>query len=44
LGTAYDEQTSSVTFVKPLEYFRWTIDSAFADSRQMMDVFVAGRA
>ena len=44
LGAAYDEQTSSVTFVKPLEYFRWTVDSAFADSRKMMDVFVAGRA
>ena len=44
LGAVYDEQTSSVTFIKPLEYFRWTIDSAFADSRQMMDVFVAGRA
>ena len=43
LGAAYDAQTSSVTFVKPLEYFRWTVDSAFADSRQMMDVFVAGR-
>jgi len=44
LGAAYDEQTSSVTFVKPLEYFRWTVDSAFADSRQMIDVFVAGQA
>ena len=44
LGAAYHEQTSSVTFIKPLEYFRWTVDSAFADSRQMMDVFVAGRA
>lgn len=44
LGSAYDAKTSSVTFVKPLEYFRWTVDSAFADSRQMMDVFVTGRA
>jgi hypothetical protein len=44
LGAAYDMQTSSVTFVKPLEYFRWTVDSAFSDSRQMMDVFVAGGA
>jgi hypothetical protein len=43
LGAAYDKQTLSVTFVKPLEYFRWTVDSAFAESRQMMDVFVAGR-
>lgn len=44
LGAAYEAETASVTFVKPLEYFRWTIDSAFADSRQMMDVFVKGRA
>jgi hypothetical protein len=44
LGAAYDVKTSSVTFVKPLEYFRWTVDSAFADSRHMMDVFVTGRA
>lgn len=44
LGACYDGHTSSVTFVKPLEYFRWTVDSAFADSRQMMDVFVVGRA
>lgn len=44
LGAAYDPQTSSVTFVKPLEFFRWTIDSAFADSRQMIDAFVVGRS
>lgn len=43
LSAVYDESTSSVTFVKPLEYFRWTVDCAFADSRQMMDVFVRGR-
>jgi hypothetical protein len=42
LSAAYDEQTSSVTFIKPLEFFRWTVDSAFADSRQMMNTFVAG--
>lgn len=44
LEAAYDQKTSSVTFVKPLEYFRWTVDSAFADSRQMIDAFVTGRA
>ena len=44
LGAVHDERTSSITFIKPLESFRWTIDSAFTDSRQMMDMFVAGRA
>jgi hypothetical protein len=41
LNANYDARTSSVTFVKPLEFFRWTIDSAFADSRQMMNAFAA---
>lgn len=43
LTIAYAEENASVTVVKPLEYFRWTIDSAFADSRQIMNAFVAGR-
>ena len=43
LSAAYDRQTSSVTFIKPLEFFRWTVDSAFADGRQMMNAFLAGR-
>lgn len=38
----YLEEESSVTVVKPLEHFRWTIDSAFADSRQIMNAFVGG--
>ncbi|WP_425906766.1 HsdM family class I SAM-dependent methyltransferase [Nitrobacter sp. TKz-YC02] len=44
LAAEYDNQTSSVTFIKPLEFFRWTVDSAFADSRQMMAIFLAGRS
>ena len=39
LHVALDEERSTVAFVKPLEYFRWTIDGAFADSRQMINVF-----
>lgn len=42
LSSAFDPRTSSVTFIKPLEFFRWTIDSAIADSRQMMSAFVTG--
>ena len=43
LSVTYDARTTSVSFVKPLEFFRWTVDSAFADSRQMMDAFVSGQ-
>ena len=43
LTAAYDGQTCSVTFVKPLEFFRWTVDSAFADSRHMMSAFTVGQ-
>lgn len=42
LTIAYAEEASSVTVVKPLEHFRWTIDSAFADSRQIMNAFMGG--
>ena len=38
-----DEERKAVSLVKPLEYFRWTIDGAFSDSRQMMNVLVTGR-
>jgi hypothetical protein len=44
LAATYDNPSSSVTFIKPLELFRWTVDSAFADSRQMMTAFLAGRS
>lgn len=44
LSLRYDSDNSSVSVVKPLEYFRWTIDSAYADSRQMMDTFIKGTA
>lgn len=39
LHVALDDERNTVAFVKPLEYFRWTIDGAFADSRQMINVF-----
>lgn len=42
LSISYDDSNAAVSVVKPLEYFRWTIDSAFADSRQVMDTFVKG--
>jgi len=44
LAVAYSDKTTSVTVVKPLEYFRWTIESAFTDSQQIMSAFTAGRA
>lgn len=43
LATHYDVETESVTVVKPLELFRWTIDSAFSDSRQILNAFMTGR-
>ena len=39
----YDAEAATVTVVKPLEYFRWTIDSAFSDGRQIMTAFSTGR-
>lgn len=44
LNALYEPSHSAVTFVKPLEFFRWTVDSAFADSRQAMNAFVAAPA
>ena len=44
LAVAYSDKTTSVTVVKPLEYFRWTVESAFTDSQQIMSAFTAGRA
>lgn len=41
LVIAREEGASSVTFIKPFEYYRWTVEAAFADSRQIMDAFVA---
>jgi hypothetical protein len=40
---SYSEKTAGVTVVKPLEYFRWTVESAFTDSQQIMSAFAAGR-
>jgi hypothetical protein len=42
LSIAFRSETSTVSMTKPLEYFRWTIDSAITDSRNVMDAFVAG--
>ena len=40
VNVVLDEGANAVSFVKPLEYFRWTIDGAFSDSRQMINVLV----
>lgn len=42
LSIRYDAEEVSVSVIKPLEYFRWTIDSAYADSRHLMDAFIKG--
>lgn len=42
LMITYAAEESSVTVVKPLEHFRWTIESAFADSRHIMNAFAGG--
>lgn len=44
LVLSYENDTASVTVIKPLEYFRWTIESAFTDSQLIMSAFTAGRA
>ncbi|MCW2393548.1 class I SAM-dependent DNA methyltransferase [Sphingobium sp. B11D3A] len=44
LALSYENDTESVTVIKPLEYFRWTIESAFNDSQLIMSAFTAGRA
>lgn len=40
----YQPKTTTVSMIKPLEYFRWTVDSAYADSRHVMDAFIKGTA
>lgn len=35
-----DAASSTVSLVKPLEYFRWTVDNAFADSSRAMDALM----
>ena len=35
-----DPDASTIAIIKPLEYFRWTVDSAYADSRRAMDEFM----
>lgn len=42
LSINYDSEKVAVSVIKPLEYFRWTIDSAYADSRHLMDAFIKG--
>ncbi len=39
-----DPAASTLSIVKPLEYFRWTIDWAYADSRRALDEFMRGAA
>jgi hypothetical protein len=43
LTMTYLADATAVTVVKPLEYFRWTIDSAFSDGRQIISAFSMGR-
>lgn len=43
LTMTYLADATAVTVVKPLEYFRWTIDSAFSDGRQIISAFSTGR-
>ena len=43
LAMTYLAEATAVTIIKPLEYFRWTIDSAFSDGRQIMSAFSTGR-
>lgn len=42
LSISYQPETTTVCMTKPLEYFRWTIDSAYTDSRLVMNAFVEG--
>jgi type I restriction-modification system DNA methylase subunit len=37
-----DAATSTLSIIKPLEYFRWTIDWAYADSHRAIDKFLRG--
>ncbi|ATN32502.1 hypothetical protein ACO34A_01590 [Rhizobium sp. ACO-34A] len=41
LSLRTNDQQSIVTVVKPLEYYRWTIDSAVADSQKIFSAFMA---
>lgn len=44
LAISINPATSTLSIVKPLEYFRWTIDWAYADSRSVIDTFMRGNA
>jgi hypothetical protein len=37
LAMTVDADRSIIFIVKPLEYFRWTVDCAYADSRRVLD-------
>jgi hypothetical protein len=39
-----DPATSTLSVTKPLEYFRWTVDWAYTDSRRAMDALMRGEA
>ena len=40
LSLNVEDGANSATLVKPLEYFRWTLECAFSDSRKMMNAFM----
>jgi hypothetical protein len=42
LAVVFKKDTDTAYLTKPLEYFRWTIDSAYTDSRSAMAAFVKG--
>lgn len=44
LAIRIDPATSMLSITKPLEYFRWTVDWAYTDSRRAMDALMRGAA
>ncbi|NHC60015.1 HsdM family class I SAM-dependent methyltransferase [Paenalcaligenes suwonensis] len=40
LAITVDLSSSTIAIVKPLEYFRWTVDNAYADSHQAIRAFI----
>ena len=42
LSIVVEDWANSASLVKPLEYFRWTLEGAFSDSRKLMNAFMTG--
>ncbi len=42
LSMTIDSGATAISLTKPLEYFRWTIESAYSDSRNVMETFMRG--